>query len=51
MIKSELAVSMAAVRSGSSTVLATVIIVVKHRAKHRVKPRACLLVGRWIAGV
>ena len=43
MVKSELAISMAAVYLGGSTVPATVIIVVKHRA--------CLLVGRLIIGV
>ena len=36
---------------GGSTVPAAVVIVVKHRAKHRVKPRACLSVGRLIVGV
>ena len=43
MVKLKLAVSIAAVCLGSSTVLATVIIVVKHRA--------CLLVGWLIIGV
>ena len=43
MVKPELAVSIAAVCPGGSTVPAIVIIVVKHRA--------CLLVGRLIIGV
>ena len=43
MVKSESAISMAAVYLGSSTVPVTVIIVVKYRA--------CLLVGRLIVGV
>jgi hypothetical protein len=43
MVKLKLAVSIAAVCPGSSTVPATVIIVVKYRA--------CLLVGRLIIGV
>ena len=43
MVKSELAASIAAVYLGGSTVLAIVIIVVKHRA--------CLSVGRLIVGV
>ena len=42
-VKLELAASMAAVCPGGSTVLVTVMIVVKHRA--------CLLVGWLIAGV
>ena len=50
-IKLELAVSIAAVRPGSSIVLATVIIVVKYRAKYRVKPKAYLLVGQLIVGI
>ena len=43
MVKSESVISIAAVCLGSSTVPATVIIVVKYRA--------CLLVGRLIVGV
>jgi hypothetical protein len=43
MVKLELAISIAAVCLGGSTVPATVIIVVKHRA--------CLPVGRLIVGV
>ena len=43
MVKSESAASMAAVYPGGSTVLATVMIVVKYRA--------CLSVGRLIVGV
>ena len=43
MVKSESAASMAAVCPGGSTVPATVMIVVKHRA--------CLPVGRLIVGV
>ena len=43
MVKPELAASMVAVCPGSSTVPATVMIVVKHRA--------CLPVGRLIVGV
>ena len=43
MVKSELAVSIAAVCPGGSTVPVTVIIVVKHRA--------CLPVSRLIVGV
>jgi hypothetical protein len=43
MVKLELAVSIVAVYLGGSTVLATVIIVVKHRAY--------LLVGRLVIGV
>jgi hypothetical protein len=42
-VKSELAISIAAVYLGGSMVLAIVIIVVKYRA--------CLLVGRLIVGV
>ena len=42
-VKSESAASMAAVCPGGSTVPATVMIVVKHRA--------CLSVGRLIVGV
>ena len=42
-VKSESAVSIAAVCLGSSTVLAAVVIVVKHRA--------CLLVGQLIVCV
>ena len=42
-VKSELAASIAAVYLGSSTVLATVVIVVKYRA--------CLPVGQLIIGV
>ena len=43
MVKSELAISMAAVCLGGSTVLVMVVIVVKYRAY--------LLVGRLIIGI